>query len=341
MRTAMLHLYAAKRSRINVHSYLRYSQAFAKERRRHVFIALWKATPAERKLYEEHVAYEEARPGRNHRANGGQRQGCFAVFHQFRPDEEAHPARERGFHGIHAGRTGERRQRTQYQQAGGHQDLDSPGIRPAPDGQSFSPQAKTILILKPSWAGPLPETKSATSRKWPVVSPPSSSFSPPSTPTTKQSSSTPFPGPQVLDPFVVIDVLKFFVDSDGNHVVICCLILRHQSGHSRLHSRHCAARVFSFTSFTPFASLTSSKSFTIRTYKKFSCNLFRIRTYKNPGGTPFQRRFLFLASRPPRRGSSRRKAVLRRETPNPNHPPLAASVLPFSRRTQSSLAPAG
>src|SRR6266581_1542270 len=203
MRTAMLHLYAAKRSRINVHSYLRYSQAFAKERRRHVFIALWKATPAERKLYEEHVAYEEARPGRNHRANGGQRQGCFAVFHQFRPDEEAHPARERGFHGIHAGRTGERRQRTQYQQAGGHQDLDSPGIRPAPDGKSFSPQAKTILILKPSWAGPLPETKSATSRKWPVASSSSFSLNRPSMLTMSQSNSTPSPGPKCLIPLLL------------------------------------------------------------------------------------------------------------------------------------------
>src|SRR6266571_1560124 len=203
MRTAMLHLYAAKRSRINVHSYLRYSQAFAKERRRHVFIALWKATPAERKLYEEHVAYEEARLGRNHRANGGQRQGCFAVFHQFRPDDETHPARERGFHSRNAGRTGERRQRTQYQQAGGHQDPDSPGIRPAPVGKSFSPQAKTILILKPSWAGPLPKTKCATSSKWPVASPPSSSYNPPSTPTTNPSSSTPSPAPKSLIPLLL------------------------------------------------------------------------------------------------------------------------------------------
>src|SRR6266581_627091 len=45
-------------------------------------------------------------------------------------------------------------------------------------------------------------------------------------------------------------------------MVICSLILRHQSGHPPLPSRHCAARAFSFTSFAP---LTSSKSFTIRT----------------------------------------------------------------------------
>src|SRR6266487_4693918 len=45
-------------------------------------------------------------------------------------------------------------------------------------------------------------------------------------------------------------------------MVICSLILRLQSGHPPLPSRHCAARAFSFTSFAP---LTSSKSFTIRT----------------------------------------------------------------------------
>src|SRR6266705_3119308 len=45
-------------------------------------------------------------------------------------------------------------------------------------------------------------------------------------------------------------------------MVIYSLILRHQSGHPPLPSRHCAARAFSFTSFAP---LTSSKSFTIRT----------------------------------------------------------------------------
>src|SRR6266478_4836744 len=59
--------------------------------------------------------------------------------------------------------------------------------------------------------------------------------------------------------------LQLFLDSDRNHVVICSLILSHQSGHSPLRSRHCAARAFSFTSFTSFASLTSYKSFTIRT----------------------------------------------------------------------------
>ncbi len=48
-------------------------------------------------------------------------------------------------------------------------------------------------------------------------------------------------------------------------MVICSLILSHQSGHSPLHSRYCVARALSFTSFTSFASLTSSKSFTIRT----------------------------------------------------------------------------
>ncbi len=61
--------------------------------------------------------------------------------------------------------------------------------------------------------------------------------------------------------------LQLFLDKDHNHVVICYLIRRHQPGHSPLHSRHCAARVFSFTSFVSFASLTSSKPFRIRTYK--------------------------------------------------------------------------
>src|SRR5207247_6593002 len=61
--------------------------------------------------------------------------------------------------------------------------------------------------------------------------------------------------------------LQLFLDSDRNHVVICSLILRRQPAHSPLHSRHCAARAFSFTFFTSFASLTSSKSFTIRTSK--------------------------------------------------------------------------
>src|SRR6266568_4158066 len=62
---------------------------------------------------------------------------------------------------------------------------------------------------------------------------------------------------------------QLFLDSDRNHVVICSLILRRQPGHSPLHSRHCAARAFSFTSFTStsFASLTSSKPFRIRTYE--------------------------------------------------------------------------
>ena len=51
-------------------------------------------------------------------------------------------------------------------------------------------------------------------------------------------------------------------------MVIWYLIVSHQSGHSPLHSPHCAVRAFSFTSFTSFtsfASLTTSKSFTIRT----------------------------------------------------------------------------
>src|SRR6266566_1013318 len=61
--------------------------------------------------------------------------------------------------------------------------------------------------------------------------------------------------------------LQIFLDRERNHVVICHLILRHQSGHSPLHPRHSAARAFSFTSSTSFASLTSSKSFTIRTSK--------------------------------------------------------------------------
>src|SRR2546425_719141 len=50
-------------------------------------------------------------------------------------------------------------------------------------------------------------------------------------------------------------------------MVICSLILSRQSGHSPLHSRHRAACAFSFTSFTSFACLTSSNSFTIRTSK--------------------------------------------------------------------------
>src|SRR6266446_5269472 len=61
--------------------------------------------------------------------------------------------------------------------------------------------------------------------------------------------------------------LQLFLDSDRNHVVICYLIQRHQSGHSPLPSRRCAARAFSFTSFTSFTSLTSSKPFRIRTSK--------------------------------------------------------------------------
>src|SRR5207249_3946004 len=59
--------------------------------------------------------------------------------------------------------------------------------------------------------------------------------------------------------------LQLSLDRNRNHVVICCLILRHQSGHSPLASRRCAARALSFTSFTSFAALTTSKSFTIRT----------------------------------------------------------------------------
>src|SRR6266702_4753119 len=44
-------------------------------------------------------------------------------------------------------------------------------------------------------------------------------------------------------------------------------MLSHQSGYSHLPPAYCAARAFSFTSSTSFASLTSSKSFTIRTSK--------------------------------------------------------------------------
>src|SRR5207245_1757491 len=58
--------------------------------------------------------------------------------------------------------------------------------------------------------------------------------------------------------------LQLILDRDHNHVVIWYLILRHQSGHPPLPPRYSAARAFSFTS---FASLTSSKSFTIRTSK--------------------------------------------------------------------------
>src|SRR5213593_3198328 len=42
-------------------------------------------------------------------------------------------------------------------------------------------------------------------------------------------------------------------------------MLSHHPDHSPRPSCHCAARAFSFTSFTSFASLTSSKPFTIRT----------------------------------------------------------------------------
>src|SRR6266581_4456335 len=49
--------------------------------------------------------------------------------------------------------------------------------------------------------------------------------------------------------------LQLSLDRDRNHVVIWNLIVGHQSGHSPLHSRHCPARAFSFTSFTSFASL--------------------------------------------------------------------------------------
>jgi len=111
-------------------------------------VTLWKATSAERKLYEEHTTQEQAGLGRKHRADGGQRQGCFALFHQLRRDEETHPTGERGFYGLHAGRTRERRQRSQRQQAGGHQDIDSPGTGPAPERASFSRQGETLLNFK-------------------------------------------------------------------------------------------------------------------------------------------------------------------------------------------------
>src|SRR6266851_2423428 len=42
-------------------------------------------------------------------------------------------------------------------------------------------------------------------------------------------------------------------------------MLSHHPDHSPRPSCHCAARAFSFTSFTSFASLTAAKSFTIRT----------------------------------------------------------------------------
>src|SRR6266705_3139031 len=61
-------------------------------------------------------------------------------------------------------------------------------------------------------------------------------------------------------------------------------MLSHHPDHSPLSSPHCSARALSFTSFTSFASLTSSNPFRIRTYEKFSCKSFRIRTYKNVGG---------------------------------------------------------
>src|SRR6266704_2044068 len=61
-------------------------------------------------------------------------------------------------------------------------------------------------------------------------------------------------------------------------------MLSHHPDHFRRPSCHCAARAFSFTSFTSFVSLTSSKPFRIRTSKKFSCKSFRIRTYKKVGG---------------------------------------------------------
>src|SRR3989442_10189900 len=60
-------------------------------------------------------------------------------------------------------------------------------------------------------------------------------------------------------------IAQLFVDRDSNLVIIYYLTLSYQPGHSPLHSRHGAARAFSFTSFTSFASLTTSKSFTIRT----------------------------------------------------------------------------
>ncbi len=48
-------------------------------------------------------------------------------------------------------------------------------------------------------------------------------------------------------------------------MVISYLMLSHHPHQSPLPSRHCFARAFSFTSFTSFASLTSSKPFRIRT----------------------------------------------------------------------------
>ena len=50
-------------------------------------------------------------------------------------------------------------------------------------------------------------------------------------------------------------------------MVISYLMLAHHPDHFRQPSCHCAARAFSFTSFTSFASLTSSKPFRIRTSK--------------------------------------------------------------------------
>src|SRR5712691_7563763 len=51
-----------------------------------------------------------------------------------------------------------------------------------------------------------------------------------------------FPCPQVLDPFVVMDVSKLFLDRDRNHVVICFLIVRHQADHSAALSYFCVPR---------------------------------------------------------------------------------------------------
>jgi len=42
-------------------------------------------------------------------------------------------------------RTGQRRQRAERQQAGGHQDIHSPRIGLEPEGESVSPQRKTLL----------------------------------------------------------------------------------------------------------------------------------------------------------------------------------------------------
>src|SRR6266581_2534295 len=50
-------------------------------------------------------------------------------------------------------------------------------------------------------------------------------------------------------------------------MVFSVVFASHQAGHSPLPSRHCAPRLFSFTSFTSFASSTTPKSFTIRTSK--------------------------------------------------------------------------